>query len=71
MVILICCLFVCYQIEGTFQLEVPLILMGYQKDKSLNQNPLLGLDTSQHTHLQIFVSLDPPLGALPPIKDQV
>ena len=47
------------------------MLLGYQRNHSLEENPLLGFSTNQQTYLQIFVNLDPPLDILPPIKAQV
>jgi coiled-coil and C2 domain-containing protein 2A len=59
------------RIEGTFVLEVPKLLLGYTTPVSLvghqpSDHTHLG---SAHTHLQLFVSLEPPLSTLPPIRD--
>lgn len=48
-----------------------MILLGYEKDGSSCKNPLLGNNTSQLTYLQLFITMDPPLGTLAPHKDQV
>lgn len=53
------------QIEGTFRVEVPLVLLGY------NQVSDEILDVMTHTHLQLFVTLEPTLSALPPLTDNV
>ena len=66
------------KIEGTFQLEVPVVLLGYSHapqdtPNTLPQtlNHLQGLATSTHTYLQLFVTVEPPLSVLPPIKNKV
>jgi hypothetical protein len=72
------------QVDGTFRLDVPLVLLGYTPARlsashplSVAQaaaatNPLLpDLSSTGHTHLQLFIALEPPLSVLPPIKDQV
>lgn len=53
------------QLEGTFRVEVPLVLLGY------NQAADEILDSTTHTHLQLFVTLEPTLSVLPPLNDQV
>ena len=46
---------------------------GYEHPSSLitTQTLTSDLKSSGHTHLQVFIALEPPLGVLPPIKDQV
>ena len=71
----------CLQVDGTFRLDVPLVLLGYTPAHSATTagtlvqtatNPLLpDLSSTGHTHLQLFIALEPPLSVLPPIKDQV
>ena len=53
------------QIEGVFGVEVPLVLLGYSREADQV------LETSSHTHLQLFVTLEPTLSVLPPLKDKV
>ena len=61
------------QVEGTFLLDVPPVLLGYEHPSSLvtTQTLTSDLKSSGHTHLQLFIALEPPLSVLPPIKDQV
>ena len=75
----LCSLFPPLQVDGTFRLDVPLVLLGYTSAPSsattslpfATANPLLDLSSTGHTHLQLFIALEPPLTVLPPIKDQV
>ena len=65
--------------DGTFCLDVPVVLLGYNTapptvtslSSATAANPLLDLSSTGHTHLQLFIALEPPLSVLPPIKDQV
>ena len=61
------------QVEGTFLLDIPPVLLGYEHPSSLitTQTLTSDLKSSGHTHLQLFIALEPPLSVLPPIKDQV
>ncbi len=54
------------QIEGTFRVNVPLVLLGYNQaaDDDL-------LENMTQTHIQLFVTLEPTLSALPPLSDKV
>lgn len=52
-------------------MDCPHVLLGYKRNSSLEHNPLLGLEANHHTHLQIFINLDPPLDILPPIREEV
>ena len=65
--------FLSSQVEGTFLLDVPPVLLGYEHPSSLitTQTLTSDLKSSGHTHLQLFIALEPPLSVLPPIKDQV
>lgn len=73
--------YISLQVDGTFRLDVPLVLLGYTPAHSsathplsvqAATNPLLpDLSSTGHTHLQLFIALEPPLSVLPPIKDQV
>jgi len=60
------------RVEGTFPLDVPAVLLGYEHFTSpiTTQTLTSDLTSSSHTHLQLFIALEPPLSVLPPIKDQ-
>lgn len=53
------------QIEGVFRVEVPMVLLGYSREMGQE------LEMTTHTHLQLFITLEPPLSLLPPLKDKV
>jgi coiled-coil and C2 domain-containing protein 2A len=55
------------RIEGTFQLDTPPIILGYDWTPP-SQNLV---EDSSKTFLQLFISLEPPLSTLPPITDRV
>ena len=62
------------KIEGTFQLKVPQFLLGYSILGSQNKQEdfIEGRQReSPKCQLQLFISLDPPLGASSPIKDML
>ena len=59
------------QIEGTFLLDCPRVLLGYKADYYQDHNPLLGLNNNHQTFLQLYVNLDPPLDIFSPIYKQV
>ena len=63
--VVLCLLLPVAQIEGVFRVEVPAVLLGYSRE--VDQV----LETSSHTHLQLFVTLEPTLSILPPLKDKV
>ena len=62
-----------FKVEGTFLLDILPVILGYEHPSSLitTQTLTSDLKSSGHTHLQLFIALEPPLGVLPPIKDQV
>ena len=49
------------------------MILGYEHPSNLitTQTLTSDLKSSGHTHLQLFIALEPPLSVLPPIKDQV
>ncbi len=57
--------FITLQVEGMFRVEVPLVLLGY------SQAADEVLEMTTHTHLQLFITLEPTLSVLPPLKDKV
>ena len=42
-----------------------MVLLGYSRETDQV------FETSSHTHLQLFVTLEPTLSVLPPLKDKV
>ncbi|XP_064382985.1 coiled-coil and C2 domain-containing protein 2A-like [Halichondria panicea] len=52
------------RVEGMFRVEVPLVLLGY------SQAADEVLEMTTHTHLQLFITLEPTLSVLPPLKDK-
>ena len=59
-----------WQIEGTFGLEQPPIVLGYQHAHEMDESGGGDGETSG-TFLQLFISLEPPLSTLPPLTDKV
>jgi len=60
------------KIEGTFQLKVPQYLLGYSPPRSQNNQEVTFEGRQQESpkcQLQLFISLDPPLGAASYMKD--
>lgn len=49
--------------EGTFQLDQPPLLLGYQ--------PVSDETGDGNTQLQLFLALEPSLSVLPPLREQV
>ena len=50
------------QIEGTFQMDTPPFVIGYHNNTT---------DGIEGAYIQLFVSLEPALGILPPITEKV
>ena len=59
-----------WQIEGTFGLEQPPIILGYQHAHQVDESAD-GDGEISRTFLQLFISLEPPLSTLPPLTDKV
>ena len=63
------------QIEGTFVLEIPKLLLGYSTSSAPLDHAHYGQGHTHQgsgcSHLQLFISLEPPLSSLPPIRDIV
>ncbi|CAI8044918.1 Coiled-coil and C2 domain-containing protein 2A [Geodia barretti] len=61
------------RIEGTFVLEVPKLLLGYSTSSAPLDHTHYGQGHTHQgsgcSHLQLFISLEPPLSSLPPIRD--
>jgi coiled-coil and C2 domain-containing protein 2A len=64
------------RVDGTFQLSVPPILLGYTQDTYASQRTSgptafdLALDSHQQTFLSLFLTIEPPLPPLPPLREQ-
>ena len=59
------------QIEGTFQLSKPLVLLGYHLPPPLSSTSSSSPVDSHNVYIQLFISIEPTLSALPPISEKV
>lgn len=58
------------QIDGTFRLHKPPVLLGYTQD-ARNVNEELGLGASDHTYITVFITFEPGLTEAEPSKEKV
>ena len=58
------------QIEGTFGLDQPPLILGYQHAREVDESAG-GDGETCGTFLQLFISLEPPLSSLLPLTDKV
>ncbi|KAJ3413142.1 Coiled-coil and C2 domain-containing protein 2A [Chytridiales sp. JEL 0842] len=52
------------RIEGAFQVEIPPVLLGYEKDPTagpIDNSVLLGVGSTKETLINLFITLEPPL----------
>ncbi|XP_062506752.1 coiled-coil and C2 domain-containing protein 2A-like [Corticium candelabrum] len=63
------------RVDGTFQLSVPPVLLGYTQDTySVPRGPRpmfdIALDSHNRTFLSLFITIEPPLPPLPPLRGE-
>ena len=62
------------QIEGTFRVDKPPVLLGYEHDSTKrNQDGDIEVSTSEttHTYISLFVTIQPPLTPAEPVREKV
>lgn len=58
------------QIDGTFRIKKPPVLLGYCQD-ARNVNDELGMGSSEHTYITLFITFEPGLTTAEPNRDKV
>lgn len=64
--------FICCQVEGTFRVNTPPVLLGYHKRGRHSGAPSdLGIISRNDTLLTLFVTIEPPLQPSQPMAERV
>ncbi|KAI8501504.1 Coiled-coil and C2 domain-containing protein 2A [Branchiostoma belcheri] len=59
------------QIDGTFRVEAPPVLLGYKRGGGGGSEGLdLQMGGNEHTYLTLFITIEPPLTPLEPLKEK-
>ncbi|XP_078612714.1 coiled-coil and C2 domain-containing protein 2A-like isoform X1 [Branchiostoma floridae x Branchiostoma japonicum] len=59
------------QIDGTFRVEAPPVLLGYKRGGGGGTEGLdLQMGGNEHTYLTLFITIEPPLTPLEPLKEK-
>lgn len=59
------------QIEGTFRLDSPAVLLGYTRDTGKKKSESSGVGDSEHSYVSLFMTIEPSLGVAPEVKETV
>jgi coiled-coil and C2 domain-containing protein 2A len=60
------------QVDGTFKISTPAVLLGYQHNQPRAQGiPDIGIGARDQTFLTLFVTIEPPLQPSQPLAEKV
>lgn len=60
-----------FQIDGTFRVNAPPVLLGYTYEHTHHGEMDVGVDKDIKTLLSLFITIEPPLTQPEPIKERV
>ena len=64
-------LLILYQIDGTFRVDAPPVLLGYTQQRTMEGELDIGVARDNRTLLGMFITIEPPLTQAEPMKEKV